>query len=75
MSEPSEEQIRAFEEQLKRLREAEPGAVTSNPGGALGDDSVAVREPWNACCSPSRMIEKPQSRIPRFGYRHMAMPK
>ena len=33
------------------------------------------REPWNACCSPPRTMEKAQSRIPRFGYRHRAMPK
>ena len=25
----------------------------------------ARREPWNACCSPPRTIEKPQSRIPQ----------
>ena len=35
----------------------------------------ARREPWNACCSPSITIDKPQSMMPRFGYRAAPIPK
>ena len=34
----------------------------------------ARRDAWNACCSPSRTMLNPQSRMPRFGYSAMAMP-
>jgi hypothetical protein len=44
---------------------------TSTTLGSRG----ARRDAWNACWTPSRTIENPQSMMPRFGYRAAPMPK
>ena len=72
----SAEMPESFSSMATRMRRI--GSSTSISNGPMRrsvGSSGARRDAWNACCSPSRTMLRPQSRMPRFGYSAAPMPK